>query len=106
MSDADAETADDANGDADAESEAPAVDLGAQTPVEGAPLARVTSRLHFPLQKSEVDRREGETVVRTADGPHELASVLEAVDDTYFESSDHFRNAVRDVIGTGPIPTE
>lgn len=99
MSDADAEDGEEAE-------EEPAVELGEHVPVEGAPLARVTSRLHFPLQRSEVDRREGDTVVRTPDGPRDVESILDDLEDTYFESRDHFRNAVRDVIGTGPVPTE
>ncbi len=41
--------------DEDAE---PAVSLGEHTPVEGAPLARVSSRLTWPKEKSEVRRLE------------------------------------------------
>lgn len=101
MSDAD-EDAEDA-----AEPEEPAVELGEQTPVEGAPLARVVSRLSFPLQKSEIDRREGTTVVRTPDGARALGDVLDEVEVTYFQSSDEFLTVVRDeAIGTGPVPTE
>lgn len=88
------------------EADEPAVELGEQTPVEGAPLARVASRLTWPLQQSEVIRREGESVIRTPDGPQELAAVLEDVDITYFESRHEFEEAVRSVIGTGPVPTE
>jgi len=36
----------------DEEAEEPAVELGEGASVEGAPLARVVARLHFPLQKS------------------------------------------------------
>lgn len=93
--------------DEDAEEDAgPAVELGERTPVEGAPLSRVISRLTFPLQRSELERREGETTIRTPDGPQAVADVLEHVEVTYFESSDEFRTAVVDVIGTGPVPTE
>lgn len=95
--------ADDTDEDEAAE---PAVELGEQTPVEGAPLARVASRLTWPLQQSEVIRREGESVLRTPDGPMKLSVVLEDVDVTYFESRHEFEEAVRAVIGTGPIPTE
>ncbi len=83
----------------------PAVTLGERTPVEGAPLARVSSRLTWPKEKSEVDRLEGESVIRTPDGPRELSAVLEAVDETYFERHQEFETHVRDVIGTGPVPT-
>jgi len=88
--------------DEDAE---PAVSLGTQTPVEGAPLARVSSRLTWPKEKSEVDRLEGETEIRTPEGPRELAAVLADVDETYFQRHQEFESHVRDVIGTGPIPT-
>ena len=55
--------------DNDEEENAPAVELGDGEPVEGAPVARVASRLTWGIQKSEVDRKEGDTVVRTPDGP-------------------------------------
>ncbi|QLK26634.1 DUF5789 family protein [Natrinema zhouii] len=90
--------------DEDEDSE-PAVELGEQTPVEGAPLARVSSRLTWPKEKSEVDRLEGETVIRTPEGPRELSAVLVDVDETYFQRHQEFEANVRDVIGTGPIPT-
>ena len=93
----------DDNGD-EAE-EAPAVELGEGEAVEGAPLARVASRLTWPQQKSEIVRKEGESVVRTPDGPRRLADVLESVGETYFESRQEFARSVRDVVGTGPIPT-
>ncbi|MFA9416760.1 DUF5789 family protein [Natrinema sp. HArc-T2] len=88
--------------DEDAE---PTVSLGTHTPVEGAPLARVSSRLTWPKEKSEIDRLEGETVLRTPDGPRELSDVLDAIDETYFQRHQEFETHVRDVIGTGPIPT-
>ncbi|WP_049928483.1 DUF5789 family protein [Halopiger goleimassiliensis] len=89
----------------DTEDEEPAVELGERTPVEGAPLARVSSRLTWPKEKSEVDRLEGDSVIRTPDGPRELSAVLEDVDETYFERHQEFESHVRAVIGTGPIPT-
>lgn len=93
--------------DADEEAEkAPAVALGAEVIVEGAPIARVASRLTWPIERSEVNRKEGQTVVRTADGPRELTDVLEAVETTYFASRQEFVAAVREVIGVGPVPTE
>ncbi|WP_306052280.1 DUF5789 family protein [Natronococcus wangiae] len=90
--------------DEDEDSE-PAVSLGERTAVEGAPLARVSSRLTWPKEKSEIDRLEGESVIRTPDGPRELSAVLEAVDETYFQRRQEFESEVRQVIGTGPVPT-
>ncbi|WP_440771808.1 DUF5789 family protein [Natronorubrum sp. DTA28] len=89
----------------DEDDDEPAVTLGESTPVEGAPLARVTSRLVWPKEKSEIDRLEGDSVVRTPDGPQELSSILESIDETYFQRHQEFETHVRAVIGTGPIPT-
>lgn len=91
--------------DDDSEEE-PAVELGEGPDVEGAPLARVTARLSWGIEHSTVVDREGETVIRTPDGPQELAAVLEDVDVPYFADRHEFEAAVRDVIGTGPVPTE
>ena len=91
--------------DTDEETEGPAVPLGEGEPVEGAPPARVASRLHYAIAKSDIVRREGDTVIRTPDGPRELAAVLEETDEVYFDTRRAFEAAVRDVIGTGPIPT-
>jgi hypothetical protein len=88
------------------EEEAPAVELGEGESVEGAPLARVASRLTWALQQSEVVRKEGDTVVRTPDGPQTLEEILEDVDVPYFETRREFEDAVREAIGTGPVPTE
>jgi hypothetical protein len=88
------------------EEEAPAVELGEGESVEGAPLARVASRLTWALQRSEVVRKEGDTVVRTPDGPQTLETILEDVDIPYFETRREFEDAVREAIGTGPVPTE
>lgn len=87
------------------EEEGPAIELGEGDPVEGAPLARVSSRLHYAIEKSEIVRREGETVIRTPEGPREIASVLEETDEVYFDTRRAFETAVREVIGTGPVPT-
>jgi hypothetical protein len=92
------------NGDEETEEE-PAVELGDGEPVEGAPLARVASRLHYAIEKSEIVRREGDTTIRTPDGPRELADVLEASDEVYFDTRQSFVDAVEDVVGTGPVPT-
>jgi hypothetical protein len=94
------------NGDEEAEDEGPAVELGEGEAVEGAPLARVASRLHYAIEKSEVERREGETTIRTPDGPRELGDVLAETDEVYFDTRQSFESAVREVIGTGPVPTE
>ena len=85
--------------------EEPAVELGEGDPVEGAPLARVASRLHYAIERSEVVRREGDTTIRTPDGPRELADVLEETDEVYFDTRQAFVDAVREVVGTGPVPT-
>jgi len=90
----------------DAEEEGPAVELGDGPDVEGAPLARVSSRLHWGIEHSEVVRREGDTTIRTPDGPRELGDVLESVDETYFDRRQSFEDAVREAIGHGPVPTE
>lgn len=87
------------------EAEEPAVELGEGASVEGAPLARVASRLHYAIEKSEVDRREGETTIRTPDGPRELGEILDESDEVYFDTRQSFETAVRDVVGLGPIPT-
>ncbi len=87
------------------EEEGPAVPLGDGAPVEGAPPARVASRLHYAIEKSEIVRREGETTIRTPDGPRELAAVLEETDEVYFDTRQAFERAIRGVIGTGPVPT-
>lgn len=86
--------------------EEPAVALGDGAAVEGAPLARVSSRLYWSIEKSEVRRKEGDAVLRTADGPRRLGDVLDEVEETYFDSRQSFENAVRDVIGYGPVPTD
>jgi len=91
---------------ADEDEEAgPVVELGEGDPVEGTPLARVASRLYYGIETSEVVRREGETTVRTPDGPRELGDVLGAVDATYFDTRQAFVDAVEGVVGTGPVPT-
>jgi hypothetical protein len=87
------------------EEQAPAVALGPGDPVEGAPLARVASRLTWPIQKNRVETLEGDSVVRTSEGPRELADLLTEVDVTYFDRRSTFESAVREVAGEGPIPT-
>ena len=91
--------------DEDEEDAGPVVELGEGDPVEGAPLARVASRLYYGIEASEVVRREGETEIRTPDGPRELGDVLEDIDATYFDTRQAFVSAVEGAVGTGPIPT-
>lgn len=91
--------------DDDSEEE-PAVSLGEGEPVEGAPVARVAERLMWGIEKSEIEAREGETTVRTPDGPRDLADVLADVDQSYFATRQEFTDAVADAVGAGPVPTE
>lgn len=90
--------------DDDSEDE-PAVSLGEGDPVEGAPLARVAERLMWGIEKSAIEEREGETTVRTPDGPQQLGEILAEIDQPYFASRQEFVDAVEKVIGTGPVPT-
>jgi hypothetical protein len=91
--------------DADDADEEPAVELGEGDPVEGAPLARVASRLTWPQEASAVRRKEGDATIRTPDGPRTVGSVLDEVDETYFDTRQTFLSAVRSVVGTGPVAT-
>jgi len=88
------------------EEDEPAVELGDGQDVEGVPIAQVSARLMWGIERSDVRRREGDTVIRTPDGPRELGEVLEEIDRTYFDQRQTFESAVRDVIGHGPVPTE
>lgn len=74
--------------------------------VEGAPLARVSSRLSWPIEASKIRSREGETVIRTPEGPQQLLTLLDDVSITYFESRQEFETAIREVTGRGPVPTD
>lgn len=85
--------------------EQPAVELGDHPPVEGAPLARVASRLSWPRGKSDVIVQEGETSIRTGDGPRTLEAILEDVETPYFATRQEFVADVRDAIGYGPVPS-
>jgi hypothetical protein len=89
----------------DDETEEPAVTLGEGEPVDGAPLERVSARLRWGLKRSEIDEREGDTVVRTPDGPRELGALLADVDRTYFATRQEFEESVREAIGSGAVPT-
>jgi hypothetical protein len=91
---------------ADEESEdEPAVTLGEGESVDGAPVARVAARLMWGIEKSEIERREGDTVVRTPEGPRELSDVLDELGEPYFDTRHEFVTAVEDAVGTGPVPT-
>ncbi|MCU4719354.1 DUF5789 family protein [Halapricum hydrolyticum] len=90
----------------DEEEDEPAVELGGGQEVEGVPIAQVSARLMWGIEKSDVRRREGDTTIRTPDGPRELGDVLDEIDETYFDRRQTFESAVRDVIGHGPVPTE
>jgi hypothetical protein len=84
----------------------PAVELGTGTTVEGAPLARVASRLTWPQERSRIVEKEGDATIRTPAGPQDLEPVLEETDISYFDSQQEFTDAVKDVVGRGPVPTE
>lgn len=91
--------------DDEGDEEEPAVPLGEGETVEGAPLARIASRLYFPIEASEVRRRDGDTTIRTPDGPRELGSVLDESDEVYFPDRQSLLQSVESVVGTGPVPT-
>ncbi|QZP36750.1 DUF5789 family protein [Halobaculum magnesiiphilum] len=91
--------------DDEPEEEEPAVELGEGPTIEGAPLARVASRLTWPQEKSKVLDKEGDATVRTPDGPRDLEDVLSEVEITYFDRRQTFVDAVEDVIGRGPVKT-
>lgn len=81
------------------------IELGEGEPVEGAPLARISARLMWGIEKSTVVEREGDTRIRTPEGPRPLADILDDVDRTYFDTRQTFHDAVEPVLGTGPVPT-
>lgn len=87
------------------ESEEPSVELGEPATVEGAPLGRVASRLSWPRSGGAVLEQEGDTTIRTSDGPRPLSDVVEEVETPYFATRQEFITAVREVIGYGPVPT-
>lgn len=86
--------------------EEPAVELGDGPTVEGAPLSRLTGRLTWPIERSEILERLGDERIRSAEGPIELADALEDVEDTYFGSRQQFESAVREQLPDGPVVTE
>jgi hypothetical protein len=66
--------------DEEDEEEEPTIELGDAPPVEGAPLARISARFMWGSEKSAIEAREGETTIRTPDGPRELRDILAEVD--------------------------
>jgi len=94
------------DGDDSDDESTPTVQLGDGRAVEGAPIARVAARLAWPQRKSDILEKFGDTDIRTPDGPQSLATILESVDDTYFDRRQTFVAAVRDVIGREPVATE
>lgn len=92
--------------DEDEEETEPAVELGDGPDVEGAPVARVASRMHWPQERSSLDRKVGDVTIRTPDGPRELSAVLDELDTSYFQRRQEFLSAVREAVGVGPVPTE
>ncbi len=86
--------------------EGPVVELGDGPVVEGAPLARVASRLTWPIERERLLKREGDAEIRTPDGLRDLASVLDGVETTYFDTRRTFVETVRDEIGRGPVPAD
>jgi len=92
--------------DDETDEEEPAVELGDGPDVDGAPIARVAARLTWGIEHSTIVQREGDATIRTPDGPRELADVMGDIDIPYFEKRTEFVEAVRSVIGTGPVPTE
>jgi len=88
--------------DADDEAD-PAVELGEGNPVRGIPLARVASRLTWPIEASEIERKEGQVEIRTPNGTRPVATLVEQLDVTYFQSRQEFVDAVRETVGVGPV---
>ncbi|WP_135302298.1 DUF5789 family protein [Haloarcula amylovorans] len=88
------------------EEDAPAVELGEGPDVEGAPLSRITARLTWGIEHSTIVEREGDSVVRTPDGPQQLSEIMVDINETYFSDRHEFTEAVRGVISEGPVPTE
>lgn len=84
----------------------PAVELGDGTPVDGAPLSRIVARLTWPMEKSAILARVGDEAIRSAEGPVTIESLLADVDDTYFGSRQHFVDAVREHLPSGPVSSE
>lgn len=88
------------------EDDGPVVELGEGATVQGAPLARVAERFAWPQQRSEIDRREGDTEIRTPDGPRPLGDLLAELDESYFSTQQEFVNALSSAVGSGPVQTE
>lgn len=83
----------------------PAVELGSANQVEGAPIARIASRLSWPQEKGRILSKVGEETIRTPDGPQQLNSIIADVETSYFGTRQQFLQDIEAVIGRGPIPT-
>lgn len=83
-----------------------AVKLGDGETVRGVPLARVASRLTWPIEASEIERKEGQVEIRTQNGARPVVDIITEIEVTYFETRQEFVDAVRDAVGVGPVPTE
>ena len=88
------------------EDDEPTVALGDGPAVEGAPVARIASRLTWPQEASRVIRKEGDATLRTPDGPRSLESVVRETDTSYFDRRQTFLDAVERVVGTGPVAVD
>jgi hypothetical protein len=93
----------DEEGDSEGEAAEPVVELGEGADVEGAPVVRVAHRLNWGIERSEIREREGDTVIRTPEGPRELGDVLDAVEVPYFQSRQEFLRTGRAETGRGPV---
>lgn len=92
---------------ADEESEdEPAVELGPEASIEGAPIARVASRLSWPARKSDIEEQEGDSTIRTPEGPKELQTMLDSIETTYFDRRQTFIDELSEVTATGAVPTD
>ncbi|GAB7013829.1 DUF5789 family protein [Halolamina salina] len=88
------------------EEDEPAVELGEGPDVEGAPVARVAARLTWPQERSRIVEKEGDATIRTPQGGRVLGDVLEETDTTYFDTRQSFVEAVKEVVGHGPVETD
>ena len=90
----------------DADETQPEVPLGADEPVEGVPVARVAARLHYPLPRSLLLERAGETEVRTPAGPTTVRSIIEETDVQVFPTAAALITTVREIVGEAPVTAD
>jgi len=84
----------------------PEVPLGSDAPVEGVPVARVAARLHYPLPRSQLLERAGETEIRTPAGPTTVRSVIEETDVQIFPTAAALITTVREKVGEAPVTVD